>query len=233
MGKGHCMFWTWRPIFKFTGSKFLHVNTYCSFVCPLAPFNVSGWWTVGVEISDMTAYSLVDGFSTCCSFIHLLHSMCMHLLGWVGSAWMDNMVMHLVRVVFIQRTTQMKLTWTRWEAADSACLHIFNCKWNLPALWHRLSNTLSNIYVVKNHITPHCKWLFSLSRNFNLSFGWACLWYYHVLYNFLTGMFMSTLLCQNMHKQSRSIPWPPCHAEVLLHAAVQLLFFLCAHHIQY
>jgi len=126
MGKGHCMFWTWRPIFKFTGSKFLHVNTYCSFVCPLAPFNVSGWWTVGIEMSDMTAYSLVDGFSTRCSFIHLLHSMCMHLLGWVGSAWMDNMVMHLGRAVFIQRTTQMKLTWTRWEAADSACLHIFN-----------------------------------------------------------------------------------------------------------
>ena len=89
-------------------------------------------------------------------------------------------------------------------------------KWNLPALWHRLSNTLSNMDVVKNHITPHCKWLFSLSRNFNLSFGWACLWYYHVLYNFLTRMFMFTLLCQNMHKQSRSIPWPPCHAEVLL-----------------
>lgn len=59
------------------------------------------------------------------------------------------------------------------------------CKWNLSALWHQLSNTLSNIYVVKNHITPHCKWIFftvsniRIIRNFNLSFGWACLWYYH------------------------------------------------------
>ena len=35
---------------------------------------------------------------------------------WLN-ACKDNRVIHLGRAVSIQRTTQMKLTWTRWEAA--------------------------------------------------------------------------------------------------------------------
>jgi hypothetical protein len=57
-------------------------------------------WTVVVELSDMTARDL-------------LHLMCTHP---VLASSTENMVIHLDRPVSIQRATQMKLTWTRWEA---------------------------------------------------------------------------------------------------------------------
>lgn len=59
------------------------------------------WWTVVVELSDMTARDL-------------LHLMCTHP---VLASSTENMVIHLDRPVSIQRATQMKLTWIRWEAA--------------------------------------------------------------------------------------------------------------------
>jgi hypothetical protein len=74
-------------------------------------------WTVAVEISDMTAglHYMLLVYPLGAFNAHAPTSWFIYRREWLN-ACKENKVIYLGPVVSIQHATQIKLTWTRWEA---------------------------------------------------------------------------------------------------------------------